>query len=122
MIPTLSTRAFKHLRRINQKTGLQSTGEEIHDMGTRLLGLCHIAAHVKSREEKATKDLLTEPELRALQLLGQQFVILGRLLSARELSAALGYRSSRSGHQLKQRLLSKGFLAKRGSCLSLVQE
>jgi hypothetical protein len=122
MIPSLSTRAFKHLRKLNRKSGLQSTDVEIHDMGVRLLGLCHIAAHVKDREEKALQDLLTVAERKALQILRQQFITAGRLSSARELSAALGYKSSRSGHLLLQRLLIKGFLLKRGNCLSLAQE
>src|ERR1051325_780247 len=102
MIPTLSTRAFKHLHKISRKAGLQSTDEGIHDIGIRLLGLCHIAANVKNREDKALKNLLTEPEIKALDVLCKQFIVMGRLLSARELSCALGYKSSRSGHLLLQ--------------------
>ncbi len=122
MIPTLSTRAFKHLRKINRKSDLQATDEEIHDMGVRLLSLCHIAANAKNREEKSLQDLLTEPEMKALQILRQEFTITGRLLSARRLSSALGYQSSRSGHLLLQRLSRKGFLIKRSGLLSLTNE
>src|ERR1039458_4579227 len=32
MTPTLSTRAFKYLRKISRKSGLQNTDEEIHDI------------------------------------------------------------------------------------------
>jgi hypothetical protein len=122
MIPTLTTRTFKHLRKINQKSGFQSTDEETHDMGVRLLGLCHIAANVKNREAEAIQDLLTEHEVKALQILREQFSTTGQLLSVRELSSALGYQSSRSGHLILQHLLSKGFLVKRGGGLSLARE
>lgn len=122
MIPILSTRTFKHLRKIQRKSGIESTDEEIHDMGVRFLGLCHIAASVKNQEEKAVQDLLTEPEKEALQVLRQQYAATGSFPSVRGLSSALGYQSSRSGHVLLQRLLSKGFLVKRGGHLSLVRE
>ncbi len=91
-------------------------------MGVRLLGLCHIAANVKNREEKSLQDLLTEPEMKALQILRQEFTATGHLLSARKLSSALGYQSSRSGHLLLQRLSCKGFLIKRSGLLSLTNE
>lgn len=122
MIPTLSTREFKHLQKISQKAGLQNTDEEIHDMGVRLVGLCHIAANVKNREDKALKDLLTEPELKALEILRKQFATTGRLASARELSRALEYKSSRSGHLLLQSLLTKRFLIRIGGHLTLPRE
>jgi hypothetical protein len=50
MTPQLSTRAFKFLRKISRKSGLQYTDEEVHDMGVRFLGLCHIATNAKKRE------------------------------------------------------------------------
>jgi hypothetical protein len=120
MIPTLSTRTFKHLRKISRKSGFQAADEEIIDMGIRLLNLCQIAANVKNREERAVKDLLTKPEMEALGILRLQFTVTGRLLSARELSSAMKYQSSRSGHLLLQGLFHKGFLVKRNGRLTFV--
>ena len=80
MTTTLSTRAFKHLHKISRKAGLQNTDEEIHDMGVRLLGLCHVAANVKNREDKTLKDLLTEAEAKALEFLRKQFGLLRKFL------------------------------------------
>jgi hypothetical protein len=122
MTLTLSTRAFKFLRKINRKSGLQNTDEEIHDIGMRLLSLCHIAAEVKDREEKALQNSLTEGEIKALHALSEHFLATGRLSSARELAYALGYRSSRSGHLLLQRLLCKGVLTKRAGHLVFGRE
>ena len=122
MTLTLSTRAFKFLRKINRKSGLQNTDEEIHDIGMRLLSLCHIAAEVKDREEKALQNSLTEGEIKALHALSEHFLATGRLSSARELAYALGYRSSRSGHLLLQRLLCKGVLTKRAGHLVFSRE
>src|SRR6266581_3165739 len=100
MTSPLSTRAFKFLQRISRKSGLQYTNEDIHDMGTRLLGLCHVAARIKNREDGSLQVLLTEIEIKTLRILREQFAATGRISSARELSQALGYRSSRSGHML----------------------
>lgn len=91
-------------------------------MGVRLLNLCHIAANVKNREDKALKNLLTEPEVKALEILRKQFTAAGRLLSARELSSALGYKSSRSGHLLLQSLLTKRLLIRIGGNLAFPRE
>ena len=122
MIPPLSTRAFKYLQKINRKSGLETTDEVIFDMGARLISLCQIVAGATDREEQHLKNLLTEPEAKALRILGQQFATTGHLCSARELSRALGYQSSRSGHLLLHRLLSKGVLAKHAGQLSFVRE
>ena len=122
MIPTLSTRAFKHLHKISRKDGLQNTDEEIHDMGVRLLSLCHIAANVKNREDKTLKNLLTETEIQALEILRKQFTTSGRLSSVRELSNALGYKSSRSGHLVLQSLLTKKLLVRIGGQLTFPRE
>ena len=60
MTTHLSTRAFKFLRKISRKTGLEKSDEEIHDIGTRLLCLCHVATNAKVREEKRHETLLTD--------------------------------------------------------------
>jgi len=117
MLPPLSTRAFKYLHKISRKAGLQNSDEEIHDLGVRLLGLCQIAINARNREEKLFQDLLTEPEIEAARCLREQLAITGRISSARELSRALGYQSSRSGHLLLHRLLTKGVLIKRAGQL-----
>jgi len=122
MIPRLSTRAFIFLRKVDQRTGLQNTAEEIHDIGERLLGLCQIALNGTDREDKALGGLLTETETNALGVLRNQFATTGRLSSARELSHALGYQSSSSGHLLLQRLMSKGILVRRAGQLTLARE
>jgi hypothetical protein len=122
MIPPLSTRAFKYLQKINRKSGLETTDEVIFDMGARLLGLCEIVVSPRDREEQHLKNLLTEPETKALRILRRQFAATGQLCSARELSRAMGYQSSRSGHLLLHRLLSKGVLAKHAGQLSFVRE
>ena len=90
-------------------------------MGVRLLGLCHIATNARNRKTRSHEDLLTEAEIKALEVLRKQFTATSRLFSARELSHALGYRSSRSGHVLLQRLLTKGVLIKRAGQLVLVE-
>jgi hypothetical protein len=90
-------------------------------MGVRLLGLCHIATNARNRETKGHENLLTETEIKALGVLRQQFTATSRLSSARELSQALGYRSSRSGHLLLHRLLTKGALIKRAGHVMLTE-
>ena len=122
MTPHLSTRAFRFLRKLNRKSGLQHTDEDVHDMGARLLGLCHIATNAKNREVECLHALLTEPEAKALQVLHEQFVCTGHISSARELSRALGYQSSRSGHVLLHCLLSKGVLIKRAGQLTFTEQ
>src|ERR1019366_9980965 len=117
MTPHLSIRAFKFRRTIGRKSGLQDTDEEIHDMGARLLSLCHIAANAKDSVDDRHQTLLSEPEIKALRMLHEQFTHTGRVATARELSRALGYQSSRSGHVLLHCLLSKGVLIKRAGQL-----
>ena len=112
MTPQLSTRAFKFLRKISRKSGLQHTDDEVHDIGVRLLSLCNIAANAKKREAEHLQTLLTELEIKALRVLREQYADTGRVSSVRELSRALGYQSSRSGHVLLHRLISKGVLLK----------
>src|ERR1017187_1117340 len=121
MIAQLSTKAFKHLRKIIRKSGIQHADQEIHDMGSRLLGLSIIAAGTKDREDKRLQALLTEPEIKALHALQEQFTATGRISSARELSHALGYQSSRSGHLLLHRLHAKGVLIKRAGQLTFME-
>jgi hypothetical protein len=122
MIPALSTRAFKYLRKIDRRIGLRHTDEEVHEIGARLLHLCHVAVDSKERETKRLQNLLTEVEVRALHVLREQLVITGRLCSARELSRALGYQSSRSGHLILKSLLYKGLLIKSARQLGLSQK
>ena len=121
MTPQLSTKAFTFLRKISRKSGLQYNDEEVHDMGVRLLSLCHIATSAKNREDERLQTLLTEPEIKALRMLHEQFAGTGRIPSARELSRALGYQSSRSGHVLLHRLLSKGVLLRRAGQLEFAK-
>ena len=40
MIPILSTRAFKYLKKIDRNIGFQHSDEEVHEIGARLLHLC----------------------------------------------------------------------------------
>jgi hypothetical protein len=110
---TLSTRAYKYLRKIDRSIGLQHTDEEVHEIGTRLLHLCQVVLDSKEREERRLRGLLAEVEIRALRVLDENLVNTGRLCSARALANALGYKSSRSGHLILQRLLCKGLLLKR---------
>ncbi len=95
---------------------------KIRPEGLRLLGLSHVAANIKSREDKVLKNLLTETEVKALETLRRQFSVVGRLSSARELSNALGYKSSRSGHLILQSLLTKELLVRSGGKLAFSRE
>ena len=122
MIPILSTRAFKYLKKIDRNIGFQHSDEEFHEIGARLLHLCQVAVDSKEREARHLRDLLTEVEVKALRVLIEQSINTGRVCSARELSIALGYKSSRSGHLLLQRLLSKGLLVKNAGRLALGQK
>ena len=112
MTPTLSTRAFKYLRKCDRRVGLRHTDEEIHEIGARLLHLCHVAVEAKEREAREIRSLLTDTEVKAVRILKERFITNGQLCSARELSRALGFQSSRSGHLILQRLLCKGLLVK----------
>jgi len=112
MVPTLSARAFKYLRKCDRMVGIQHTDEEVHEIGARLLHLCHVAVEAKEKDAKGLRGLLTEVEIRALRVLNGNLVSTGQLCSARELSRALGFQSSRSGHLILQRLLCKGLLVK----------
>ena len=49
---TALNQGVKFLRKISRKSGLQYTDEEVHDMGVRLLSLCHIATSAKNREDE----------------------------------------------------------------------
>ena len=121
MVTHLSTRAFKFLRHISRRSGLQCADEEIHDMGIRLLTLCGIAAKVE-KERAPVLLVLSESEARALKIIEQHFAAEGHCPSARLLSRALGYRSSRSGHLMLQRLLNRGILARHAGRFNLVQK
>lgn len=90
-------------------------------MGARLLGLCHIVAGAKNREDERLQTLLTEREIKALRILHEQYAATGRISSARELSEALGYQSSRSGHMLLHGLLTKGVLIRRTGHLTFTE-
>jgi hypothetical protein len=120
--PTLSTRAFKYLRKCDPMSGLQHTDEEVHEIGARLLHLCHVAADSKEKEARLLQGLLTEAEVKGLRVLEEKFAITGRLCSAREFSLALGYKSSRSGHSILHRLLCKGLLVKSAGHLVFSQK
>jgi hypothetical protein len=96
--------------------------EETHDMGIRLMSLCHVAASIKNREHRGLKGLLTDTEMKALEILRQQFTVTGHILSARELSSALGYKSSRSGFLLLQSLCAKRLLVEIGGQLGFPHE
>ena len=113
MIPQLSSNAFKFLRNISKKAGLVATDEEIHDMAIRLLTLCELASKTQDRQVPLNSDL-TEAETQAVTAIREHFTRTGNVPSARELSQAMGYRSSRSGHLLLKRLLNRGILKRQG--------
>jgi len=120
MIPFLSINAFKFLRSISRKLGLECSDEEIHDMGIRLLTLCEIV--VKGEEERVKAvSIFTVVEAEGLKAIQEHYAAKGNIPSARTLSRLLGYRSSRSGHLLLQRFLDRGILIRRGSGLALKQ-
>ena len=108
----LSTRAFKFLQKTARKLGLQHNDEDVFEMGTRLLALSDVVSGFNEKENRF-EILLNEQEINALRVLRNQFTLTGRICSARELSRALGYQSSRSGHILLHRLITKGVLVKR---------
>ena len=116
-IPQLSGRGFKHLRRITKPTK-PASDEEIHDMGRRLLTLCGLLA--ENGEDQEPECELTEQEIAALQIIANRAETVEGVPSARELSRALNYKSSRSGHQLLRRLMEKGALRRNGRQLEVV--
>jgi hypothetical protein len=120
MVPHLSTRAFKFLRHISKKSGLQYSDVEIHDMGIRLLTLCQAAAEGET-EGKSTSAALTGMEIEAIKFIKQKFTKTGNFPSVRILSTALGYRSSPSGYLMFRRLVSKGILARRDGRLVIAE-
>jgi hypothetical protein len=64
----------------------------------------------------------TDAEAQAIKAVQEHFAATGSIPSARVLSRALGYRSSRFGHLLLQRLLNRGNLIRRGNSLALGQK
>ena len=122
MIRNLSRRAFRHLRLLDQKLGLGHTDAEIYELGARLVNLCHVATEVEEIEARRLRKLLTDTEVKAVNVLREHLAGTGRLCSARELSRALGYQSSRSGFLLLQRLRCKGVLLKLSADLALSQK
>jgi hypothetical protein len=112
----LSTRAFKHLRRITNQNSLHSTDEEIHDMGRRLSVICAVLS--KPGEAWKAHFDVTEQEAAALHAI-KEAAGTSQAPSARNISRSLGYASSRSGHVLLRRLLDKRLLVKRRGRLEL---
>lgn len=106
----ISNRTFKHLRKVTRQAGIQIPDEDVHDMGRRLESICFV---LSKSDESSKPDLgLTDQEVAALQVIVDR-VKASKLVSSRNISNALGYASSRSGHLLIQRLLNKGFLIMR---------
>src|SRR5258705_9792369 len=106
---SLSTRAFKHLRRITKGGAGQLSDVDIHDLGRRLAGICTV---LSTPEEASKRDFdVTDQESAALRLIRED--VQNSIVSARTISRSLGYASSRSGHLLLHRPIDKGFLIRR---------
>jgi hypothetical protein len=110
-IQPLSRRAFKHLRKITRQAGIRVLEEDVHDMGRRLENIC---ALLSKPDAPLKPDIdLTTQEIAAIRVIKQMVPDSRNRLSARKLSHALGYASSRSGHLLLHRLIDKGVLIQR---------
>src|SRR4051812_22154852 len=94
---SISTREFRHLWKITKAAGHALRDEEIYALATRILDLCKA---LTKKPESALE--LTEQESKAFEIIKRIPTI-----SARSLSQKLGYKSSRSGHMLIQRLINK---------------
>src|SRR4051812_19475195 len=97
----ISGRTFKYLRSITHREGMLVSDQDIHDMGYRLT----VISAVLTRSETLPKrDFdLDNREADALRAI-REFPA-AKTISARHVSQALGYASSRSGHQLLNRLI-----------------
>lgn len=118
----MNTHKVKNLKAINDKEGIHIPDEAVYDMGVRLLGLAEVALGEKRKDDKSLEGVLTETEREAFEFLRKKFGDTGRVASSRELSQALGYKSSRSGYLLLQSLQTKGFLIEVGNHLTFPKD
>lgn len=101
----LSAEAMNDLQTIVQKEISELvTDDEIEDMGIRLLRLFSI---IVTQEPKPACVQLAKQEQKALAFIGSE-IKQGRSPSLRQLTQAVGLKSSRSGYRLLNKLISKG--------------
>jgi LexA DNA binding domain len=99
--------ALEELRNLLQvEYGYEHSDEEAREIGTRLLRLLELLVMQEGQDIPRPEPVPTER--RALAYLHEQIIHYGHSPSVRELSAAMGYRSSRSGSQLLERLIKIG--------------
>jgi len=84
--------------------------DELQEMGIRLLRLFSIL----TSPSKTQTIEVSDQELRALKFLSHEIHLNARMPSVRELAAALGLRSSRSGHRMLSRLMKRELIARDG--------
>jgi len=103
----LSPKAFQELKQIaREEFGDTMSEDEITDIGLRLLRLFKLLG----QETRSEQMVISHQEFDALKYLGEAIHYEKRPPSVRDLSEAMGFRSSRSGFRLFRRLMRRGLI------------
>ena len=106
----LSPEAFRGLKEIvKDEICEQMEDSEIENMGIRLLRLFSILGVDQAKKEVQGIEV-SEQELKVLTFLREEICGQKRSPSVREISRAAGFRSSRSGFRLLNRLIKRGLI------------
>lgn len=108
----LSPTAFEELRQIAQaEYGKAMSDDEINDMGVRLLKLFRILG-TQDPEQKTIEYSISvsSQEFKALKYLHHAIYHNHVSPSVRDITQALGYRSSRSGFRILNHLIDRGLV------------
>ena len=106
----LSERAFAELKIIaKDEYGETLSDEEIHDMGFRLLHLFDLL-QPKETIEPGGRIQVTEQEQKVLTYIRDTLDAGKTFPSVRDIARAAGFRSSRSGFRMLQKLIKKGLV------------
>ena len=109
-ITELSPEAFDELKAlVIEEYGDTMTDDEITAMGLRLLNLFSLllSPYTEKAEQRSGPEL-SDKEQQALTYIATCLELHGRSPSVREVAKAVGYRSSRSGLKVINRLIHRG--------------
>lgn len=105
----LSARALSDFRRIyEEEFGELLSDSELNEKATGLLKIFGSVSRAPGQSDKPIRVLVTEREFKALKYLHTVMCHEGKSLSLRDVCAAIGFSSSRSGKVLVDGLIRRG--------------
>ncbi|HEU5122575.1 MAG TPA: hypothetical protein VFW05_00770 [Verrucomicrobiae bacterium] len=108
---TLSERALAEYKKVYQdEFGSGDSDEEIYESAYNLMKLFQLLLKSSPQKVADRKIGVTIQEFKALKYLHHAIYHKGESPSVRDVGAAMGFRSSRSGQVIIEKLMEKGFV------------